>query len=119
MILTFMLSNMTGQELALKILKKHTSTDVFSLAKQAGITVFYEKWHPVTFGEFDKKNLTIHLNVNAPLSMTHILAHELGHFFIHKMGIQLNRMAEESMVEEFASTLLTHYASKTFSMTNA
>ncbi len=115
---------MTGQHLALKILKKYASSDVFSLAKQAGVAVIYEKWHPVTFGEFDKKTLTISINLNAPLiypfgSIDYVLAHELGHFFIHKMDIAMSKIEEEIMVEDFAKTITAHYASKTFSITKA
>ena len=110
---------MEGKNLALKIIEKYSSTDVFDLAKQAGVAIIYEKWHPVTYGEFDKKNLTISINLNAPLSIDCILAHELGHFFIHKMGIAMGKLEEEIVAEDFAKTIAAHYESKTFSITKA
>lgn len=99
---------MNFQILAQKIIEKYNTTDVFAIAKQAGIDVIYEKWQPVTYGEFDKKNKTICINLNAPLSIEHILAHELGHFFIHQMSIELNKKDEENIVEDFARFMVAH-----------
>jgi Zn-dependent peptidase ImmA (M78 family) len=97
---------MNGTELALKIIEKYGTTDVFSIANQAYIRVIYEKWQPVTYGEFDKKNLKIHINMNAPIEKERILAHELGHFFIHKWGLKMSKTEEEIIVEAFAKQFL-------------
>lgn len=97
---------MNGTELALKIIEKYGTTDVFSIANQARIKLIYEKWQPVTYGEFHKKDLSIHINLNAPIQKEEVLAHELGHFFIDKMGLKLNKTEEEIMVEAFAKQFL-------------
>ncbi len=97
---------MNGTELALKIIEKYGTTDVFSIANQAKIKVFYEKWQPVTYGEFHKKDLSIHINLDAPIQKEQVLAHELGHFFIHSLGIKLHKTEEEIMVEAFAKQFL-------------
>jgi Zn-dependent peptidase ImmA (M78 family) len=97
---------MNGTELALKIIEKYGTTDVFSIANQAKIKVFYEKWQPVTYGEFHKKDLSIHINLDAPIQKEQVLAHELGHFFIYKMGLKLNKTEEEIMVKAFAKQFL-------------
>ena len=97
---------MNSQILAQKIIEKYNTTNVFAIAKQAGIDVIYEKWQPVTYGEFDRKNKTICINLNAPLSIERILAHELGHFFIHQMDIKLDKKDEERVVEGFANFMV-------------
>ena len=99
---------MNGKELALKIIEKYDTADVFTIAKQAKITVIYENWQPVTYGEFDKKNLSIHINLNAPIEKERILAHELGHYFIHQLGFDLNKKEEEKLVQDFVNFIQTH-----------
>jgi Zn-dependent peptidase ImmA (M78 family) len=93
---------MKGTELALSIIKKYQTSDVFTIAEQAGIKLHFEKWQPVTYGEFHKKDLSIHINLNAPIATAQVLAHELGHFFIHQLGIDLGEMEEEAIVGDFA-----------------
>ena len=101
---------MNGTELALKIIEKYGTTDVFSIANQAKIKVIYEKWQPVTYGEFHKKDFSIHINLDAPIEKERILAHELGHFFIDLYGLERTRKEEEMMAEDFANALLGEIA---------
>ena len=54
---------MTGKELAQQVLDKYGTTDVLAIAKQLTIKVIYQKWHPSTVGEFDRKTKTIYINL--------------------------------------------------------
>jgi Zn-dependent peptidase ImmA (M78 family) len=92
---------MTGQKLAQKIVAQYQTTDVFELSKQAGVTLIFEKWHPSTIGEFDKKTKEIRINLNAKMPQERIIAHELGHFFLNEMQGNYTRHEEEAIVEEF------------------
>ena len=100
--------NMNGTELALIIMEKYGTSDVFSIAKQADIKVIYEHWQPVTYGEFDKKDHSIHINLNAPIEKERILTHELGHYFIWQMRLFLSKNEEEKIVQDFANFIETH-----------
>ena len=93
---------MNGKDLALKVIKKYGITDIFNLVQQAGCTIIYEKWHPSTYGEFDKKTKRICVNLNAPLEKERIIAHELGHFFSQSFKNFKSRRAEEQIANEFA-----------------
>jgi Zn-dependent peptidase ImmA (M78 family) len=96
---------MTGQELAQKVVAKYATTDVLAIAKLLNINVMYEKWHPSTVGEFDKKTKTICINLNAEMPPLSILAHELGHYFLNEMNTRFERNEEEIIVEAFANAL--------------
>ena len=98
---------MTGTELAHQAIQQSGTTDVFELARLAGVTVHYERWHPVTVGEYNKRTRTITINLAALVEQRRILAHELGHFFVQEAGIVLWRADEEKLAEAFAETLLT------------
>ncbi len=93
---------MTGTELAQQISQRYRTADVAELARLAGVVVRYERWHPVTVGEYHKKARTICINLNASVEPNRILAHELGHFFIHEAGLVLSRAEEEALAEKFA-----------------
>lgn len=97
---------MTGSELAQQVMQRYQTTDVVQLAQRAGVVVRYERWHPVTLGEYHPKTRTICINLNAPGAQARILAHELGHVFIHDAGLVLLRRDEEAMANAFAETLL-------------
>ena len=99
---------MDGTELALTIIEKYGTSDVFSIAKQAHIKVIYEHWQPVTYGEFDKKDLSIHINLNAPMGKERILAHELGHYFVYQVRFNFSKKEEEKIVDDFANFIQTH-----------
>ena len=58
---------MTGKELAKQVLDKYGTTDVSAITKQLDIKVIYQKWHPSTVGEFDRKTKTIYINLNADI----------------------------------------------------
>jgi len=92
------------------------SLDPFHLAQRWAVDVVLESWHPATWGEYDQRTLKIYLNKQAPISLEKILAHELGHFWIHQRGYQLSRMEEEAWVEAFADEL---DQSKTLCITKA
>lgn len=111
---------MTGQVLASKIIEEYDKLLPSDLAKQAGCPIVFEKWHPVTYGEFDKKKRTIYINLSAPIPFEEIIAHELGHFFIQKYGYVMSRLAEEKMAKDFAETIIRiQRSSNTLSMTKA
>lgn len=98
---------MTGLNLANIVSQRYQTADVAELARRAGVSVRYERWHPVTVGEYHKKTGTICINLNASVAHNQILAHELGHFFIHEAGLVLSRQDEEKLAEAFAVTLLS------------
>ena len=97
---------MNGKELALKVIARYKTSNVFDLAQQAGCPIIYEKWHPTTFGEFHKKTNTIYVNLHAPIEKERIIAHELGHFFAQLMGVPKSRMEEEVLANDFAKQIM-------------
>lgn len=110
MILDFKLRNknqklkLNGCEFAKQISAKFETGDVFEIAKKARVKIIYEKWFPTTIGEFDRKNQTICVNLNAAESIENIIAHELGHFFA--LDLSLSRADEEEFCDNFAKSLL-------------
>ena len=97
-----------GKILAQNTIQKYATKDIFLLCKKAKIELRYEKWHPITLGEFDKKTNTICINLRANIDPKQIIAHELGHYFIHQMELKLSRIEEEKIVEGFAKILLSY-----------
>lgn len=91
-----------GKELAEGIFEQFGTRSILQLCQIAKINIRYEKWNPTTLGEFDRKNNTICLNLNAALPPYQILAHEIGHYFIHQKNIQLSRAEEEIVASTFA-----------------
>ena len=91
-----------GEELAENIIEQFGTQSILQVCQIAKINIRYEKWHPVTLGEFDRKNNTIFINLNANIDQTQIIAHEIGHYFIHQKGIKLNRNEEEMVVDFFS-----------------
>lgn len=98
---------MSGEELAQEVMDEFGTNDIFVLCERAGIIVHFEKWHPVTLGEFDRKTNAICVNLNAKIDQKQIIAHELGHYFIHQKGIKLSRNEEEKIVDDFTKTMLS------------
>jgi Zn-dependent peptidase ImmA (M78 family) len=98
---------MSGKELAQNIISQYQTTDVFELSKQAGVILIFEKWHPSTIGEFDKKTKEIRINLNATIAQERIIAHELGHFFLNETQGNYTRQEEETIVGDFVNTFFT------------
>jgi Zn-dependent peptidase ImmA (M78 family) len=96
--------NQKGEQLARAVIEKFKTPDVFEIAEKSGVRIFYEKWFPVTIGEFNRKNKTICVNLNASLTVERIIAHELGHFFSNYLN--LNKLVEEMFCNDFAKHLL-------------
>ncbi len=90
------------------MIEKFGTRDVFLMAEKVGVPIVYQNWHPVTFGEYDKKTRTIRVNLRAlrenKISKELIVAHELGHFFAAEYDY--DRKTEESFAEEFAAKLI-------------
>lgn len=91
-------------ELAKRVFAEFRTNNVFEIAEKAGVKIVYEKWFPATIGEFDRKNKTICVNLNARVKTEKIIAHELGHFFAPDLN--LNRAEEEKFCDGFAKKLL-------------
>lgn len=98
------MENRNGEQLARAVIEKFNTRGVFEIAGKAGLRVVYEKWFPVTIGEFDRKNKTICVNLNANVPVEKIIAHELGHFFAQDLN--LKKSEEEKLCEDFAKSLL-------------
>lgn len=98
---------MDGKILAQKVIKIYHTNDILLLVERAGIRVVCERWTPVTYGEFDRKNKTISINLRAPIPPSEILAHELGHYFAHEEYPHLERMLHEKVAEEFAFAIIS------------
>ncbi len=94
-----------SHQLALEVIRKFASNDVFLIAETVGLKIVYENWFPVTIGEFDKKKKTIFVNLSANESHIKIIAHELGHFFAQDLDI--DRSEEEIFAHQFAENLIT------------
>jgi hypothetical protein len=87
-----------------EIVAKYGTRDPREIAERAGVLVIFERWHPITLGEFERKTDTIRINVNAEgIDTDTIIAHELGHFFA--AGLNLNREEDEKFAREFAEVL--------------
>jgi Zn-dependent peptidase ImmA (M78 family) len=93
----------SGHNYAAQIVKKLAADDVLSIAESVGVKIVYEKWFPITYGEFDKKKKTISVNLCAGESQIKIIAHELGHFFAQEMN--LSEIEEEVFAHGFADYL--------------
>ncbi|MCU0326444.1 MAG: hypothetical protein MUF45_14510 [Spirosomaceae bacterium] len=91
-----------GNELAQTISEQFGTKNIVELCQIADISVRYERWNPVTLGEFDRKHSAICINLNAPIAPVDILAHELGHYFIFQKNIKLSRAEEEIVATTFA-----------------
>lgn len=94
-----------GARLAEMLVRRLETRDVFEIAADAGLRIVYQKWFPVTLGEFDWTTQTICVNENAPVEAEKIIAHELGHFFVRKLEIK-NIADEEHFCDRFAARLL-------------
>jgi Zn-dependent peptidase ImmA (M78 family) len=88
-----------GLNLASKISKEFQTNDVFEIARRLNISIVYEKWFPVTLGEFDKKNRRITVNKNAQIPFEKIIAHELGHYFLEEIEPQRRKDAEKICID--------------------
>lgn len=86
-----------------KIVLEFKTSDVISIAEKAGVKIVYERWFPVTIGEYDRKNRTICVNLNASEKVEKIVAHELGHFFA--ADLELNKEDEEIFARLFADLM--------------
>jgi len=93
-----------GQEFAKQVLENFGTNDVFVIAEKAGVQIVYENWFPVTIGEYNRKNKTICVNLNAKETREKIIAHELGHFFAQDLN--LTKTEEEKFCDDFAESLL-------------
>lgn len=88
-----------------KVFDKFQTHDVLQIAERAGVKIVYQKWFPVTLGEFDWRTKTITVNENADILSKNIIAHELGHYFLREFGVE-NVYDEEMFCDEFAGELL-------------
>lgn len=87
-----------------EIVARFGTNDVFAIADKAGVQIIYEKWFPVTIGEFDRKKQTICVNLSADEKPEKIVAHELGHFFAQDLS--LDKAEEEKFAHLFAVELI-------------
>ena len=94
-----------ASELAEQVLRRFQTSDVFKIAEIINLKIVYQKWFPVTLGEFDWRTKTIIINENANIPYEKIIAHELGHYFLREFGVE-NVVDEEKFCDEFASELL-------------
>ena len=95
---------MNAETAAQKVIDKFGTDNVFEIAEKADVEVVYEKWFPTTIGEFDRKNKTICVNLNAQEKVEKIIAHELGHFFAQDLN--LGKADEEKFCNDFAKSLM-------------
>lgn len=105
-----------GQELTQLVVEQYSTMDPFLLAELAGIKVDYARWHPISWGEYDSRSRSICLNLNAPIPLEQILAHELGHYFVQQFLGKNNRKEEELLASDFATGLFSYSTNVHFSM---
>lgn len=96
---------MKADQLAKTVLERFQTRNVSEIAAKSGVEVIYEKWFPVTLGEFDWKKREIRINQNAEIDFDIIIAHELGHYFIKVYELKIVG-DEETFCDEFAGNLL-------------
>ncbi|CAN5540971.1 hypothetical protein BH10ACI2_BH10ACI2_17580 [soil metagenome] len=94
-----------ADKIAQKIVADLETRDVYEIARLSDISIVFERWFPVTFGEFDRKNRRMTVNQNAPVAVETIIAHELGHYFLQNLvpsvGVDFERLCDR-----FADALL-------------
>lgn len=90
-----------------QIVSQFGTDDVLAIAEKAGVKIVYQKWFPVTIGEFDGRTRTICVNLNTSEAVEKIVAHELGHFFAAdlELSLELNKEDEEIFARQFAEYL--------------
>lgn len=93
-------NKISGRQIAEQVFKKFAAGDVYFIARNVGVKIVYEKWFPVTIGEYDRLKKTIFVNLNAAENDEKIIAHELGHFFAQ--GLDLGKTEEEIFAQRFA-----------------
>ena len=93
-----------GIKAAARVVRDFGTNDVFVIAEKAGVKIVYEKWFPVTIGEFDKKSRTIVVNLNGGERLEKVIAHELGHFFA--VDLKMDKKEEEKFAHAFAEKML-------------
>lgn len=99
-------------ELAERVFRHFQTSDVFEIAEKVGVKTVYQKWFPVTLGEFNWRTKTIIVNENAEISFEKIVAHELGHYFLREFNIE-DVGDEEGFCDEFADAILKEFHTKT------
>ena len=95
-------SETNGLSLAIEVVSKFQTNHIFEIAQKVNVSIIYEKWFPVTFGEFDRQKRRITVNENAEIPLEKIIAHELGHYFLQDLKV----LDEEKFCDEFAEELL-------------
>ncbi len=98
----------TARRLAEDIFSQFQTRNVYEIAEKSNIKIVYQKWFPVTLGEFDWKAKTIIVNESAAVKKEKIIAHELGHCFLRKFDVE-NVADEEKFCDEFADELLKEF----------
>ena len=96
---------MKADQLAKQVFRQFQTRNINEIAVMSGLKIIYEKWFPVTLGEFDWKKREIRVNENAKISFDKIIAHELGHYFIKIYELKIAG-DEETFCDEFADNLL-------------
>jgi Zn-dependent peptidase ImmA (M78 family) len=94
-----------ARRLAENVFGRFQTRDVFEIAERCGVKIVYQKWFPVTLGEFDWRTKTIIVNEYATIETEKIIAHELGHYFLREFDVK-NVAEEEKFCDEFADRLL-------------
>jgi|SRR6266436_108226 len=112
-----------GVELARRVADEFETRNPRTIAELIGVRVSYFRWPMVTVGEFDSKNSTINVNLNAleyakqdtdrwfstEAFLDVIVAHELGHFFDLQEACsssEHDRAVTELVAHSFTQTLL-------------
>jgi hypothetical protein len=70
-------------------------------AAALGLQIEFGEWHPVTAGEYDKRNGKITVNRKAPVDFEAVIAHEIGHYILE--GLEMK--SDERFCDEFAEAL--------------
>jgi Zn-dependent peptidase ImmA (M78 family) len=100
-----------GLEASEQVFSRFQTCDVFEIAEKVGVKIVYQKWFPVTLGEFDWGTKTVFVNENAPISFEKIVAHELGHYFLREFNVK-DIVDEEKFCDEFADEILKKFRAK-------
>lgn len=101
---------MTGTELANRVIKQFGRQSANEIAALRGLSVRFERWYPVTAGEFVPAQKKIIVNESAKIDPQRIIAHELGHYFLVYESISSDN--DEKFCDEFAEALLGGGASR-------
>lgn len=93
--------NVSAETVAARLREAFPGERPSALAGRLGIRIEFGEWFPVTAGEYESAVGRITVNRRAPVDVETVIAHELGHHCLERLG----RIQDERFCDEFAEAL--------------